>query len=135
MAQTLKIQILVGLAVAALPAFSQAPPKHLNQFSWSIKVTHDKLGTPTSLVSLIINKRNHFVTKVIGNEMKPMTRDQFAGWKVPKIATTACFGWFAGGGDLYYAIERRHALKIYHRAIDESDDKAQNADLVLSINL
>jgi len=104
-------------------------------FRWSIDVSHDKQGIPKSVLYLVGNQHRHFVAKVEGNEMKPMERELYSGWNVPAKAVTACFGWFAGGGDVYYAIRRPRALQIFHRGIDESDRQVQRPDLVKTIKL
>ena len=131
----MKKQIFIGLAVAMLPLVAHSQPRDSVPYQWSIKVTRDKQGIPTSAVSIVVNKHSHFVAKVEGNEMKPMDRALFDGWDVPKSSVTACFGWYAGGGDIYYALRRPHLLRIYHRAIDESDEKEQKPKLVLSLKL
>ena len=38
---------------------------------------------------------------------------------VPKRALTACSGWFAGGGEDYYATYDGKRVLVYHRSLDE----------------
>jgi len=100
------------------------PPPNAELIHWSITVTRDKQGVPNSVVYLVVHTHKHLVTKVTGNEIKPMDRELYVGWHIPSKAVTACSGWFAGGGDFYYVLKTSDRLRIYHRAIDESDKKA-----------
>jgi len=153
--RALGVHLFLGLTVALLPVCAQTEQDKVKSgdalvygpwieakstantgpFQWSIDVTKDKQGIPKSVLYIVGNKHKHFVAKVDGNEMKPMDRELYEGWNVPAKAVTACFGWFAGGGDIYYAIRRPHALQIFHRAIDESDRQEQKPELVKSIKL
>ncbi len=38
---------------------------------------------------------------------------------IPKKALAACSGWFAGGGEEYYATYDGKRLLIFHRSLDE----------------
>jgi hypothetical protein len=122
-------QIVSGKPIPSKPTLNASPLR------WSIKVTRDKHDTPSSVVYLVVGKHAHFVAKVSGNEIRPMARELYVGWGVPAKSVIASFGWFAGGGDIYYVLRKSHRLKIYHRAIDESDKEPQRPECIRSIKI
>jgi hypothetical protein len=125
----------LGTKIVSSPWIEAKKTVETGPIRWSISVTRDKRGEPNSFLSIVAKRHKYIIAKVEGSEMKPMARDSYQGWNVPAKAVTACFGWFGGGGDIYSAIKRPHLLKVYHRAIDESDRKPQSAELVKAIRL
>jgi len=87
---------------------------------WRFKTKHDANDVPTTTVSLRVNNNMEFIIepKAIAS-FRVLEPKDFEAHDVPKKALTACAGWFAGGGEEYYAAYDHRRVLIYHRTLDE----------------
>ena len=102
---------------------------------WSIAVTHGAYDVPKSVLYLIVNKKSIWYTVVEGNALKPMDRELWEPWRVPKDAMAPAFGWFAGAGDIFYLKKFGKDYRVFHRTMDEADTREQPAQVVFRFDL
>lgn len=50
---------------------------------------------------------------------RTLTRSEYLAHDVPDDAISAAAGWFAGGGEEFYASLERETLVVYHRLVEE----------------
>ena len=89
---------------------------------WRFKMQRDAKDVPATSVSLRVNNDMQFVIepKAIA-AFHVLARKDFAAHGVPEHALTACAGWWAGGGEEYYALfdAHRKQVLVFHRSVDE----------------
>jgi hypothetical protein len=77
----------------------------------------DENYIPRSEVKLVIDYKNFDVGKCQAcGEIKKEDYDRYG---IPKSAFSACGGWFAGGGDYFYAVRIENEILIYSGWQDE----------------
>ena len=54
------------------------------------------------------------------NVCETLDKEQWADYEIPAEALTAAGGWWAGGGDYFYAIQKGEEIQILQAFIDES---------------
>lgn len=102
---------------------------------WSIAVTRGKDDVPKSVMYLIVNKKSIWYTVVEGNAIKPMDRELWEPWRVPKGAMQPAFRWFAGAGDLFYLKKTGNLYRVFHRSMDEGATKDEPDRAVFKFTL
>lgn len=65
-------------------------------------------------------KEMYAICETIDNE-------SFADYEIPADATSAVGGWWAGGGDYFYAKQNAEIVTFYHAAVDEMQEGAAYA--------
>lgn len=72
---------------------------------------------PSSEVKLEIDDKKYDVGKCLTcGEIK---KEDYDRYDIPKMAVSACGGWFAGGGDYFYALRVENEIFIYSGWQDE----------------
>lgn len=83
------------------------------------KLGEDKMGVPHTLVNLNVGGKNIFIDSVTACSAIPA--NNFKQYDIPKDAIGACGGWWAGGGDYFYAVVQGKRLEIYQGWQEESE--------------
>jgi len=111
--------VLLGLLLASAiqPAFAQARPA----LSWSFAMHRDRYDNPHGNVYLLVSGRRVLVLRNADVYFHVLPRDEYASHDVPRIALTACAGWWAGGGEELYVVRRHGRLEVYNRGLDEDN--------------
>jgi hypothetical protein len=73
-------------------------------------------GVTMSNVFLDVSGKEYRIATNVGEAISP---DGVMTGKVPAAALSACGGWWAGAGDIYYIMRAGHKLKVYHISMDE----------------
>jgi len=103
-----------------LQTASGADVAPLLEWRFKMTTTHDGNYTPTTTVFLRINNNMEFVIEPKARAAFHVLQPKdFETSGVPKRALTACSGWFAGGGEDYYATYDGKRVLVYHRSLDE----------------
>lgn len=102
------------LSVLAAPAMAGA------KLAWVIGETVDDAGNPKSTLGLRVGTRTY--------ELRPRRTVGYSpiepgAWKVPPEAEIACLGWWAGSGEVLYALRNGEAVEIYLRRIEETEEE------------
>ena len=50
---------------------------------------------------------------------RPISKDAYSSHDIPEKALSACGGWYAGGGDYFYAIKHKNTIEVYSGWQDE----------------
>lgn len=108
------VPLLVGAATAA-----PAPPPRVPALTWVFDIHQDEQLIPHGKVHLRVGTKRVLIEPKAGFLFQPVTRPDYKYHQVPASALTACTGWFAGGGEDIYVIQRRNTLRVYRRYLDE----------------
>ncbi len=111
----LLILVLSESAAIAAPASSPRAPA----LSWVFDTHQDKEFVPHSKVYLRVGTKRVLIEPNAEFEFNTVSRKEFKDQKVPALALTACWGWFAGGGEVLYVVQHKKALRVYRRWEDE----------------
>jgi hypothetical protein len=88
------------------------PPK----VTWRIVQHPNADGSSKSKVYLDVGRKEYTIASGVGEAIT--TGGSMPG-RVPSSALSACGGWWAGTGDIYYVTHVGHKLKVYHLVLDE----------------
>ncbi len=92
------------LLSSLLVLFASASSWSQVRFSLSCgETTYDEMDTPMSKVYLTVNDLRHEVGECMScNEID---QEDFEVFEIPEQCKTAVGGWYAGGGDYFYAVK------------------------------
>ena len=90
---------------------------------------------PRSEVKLEIDDKKYDVGKCL--TCGEIAKENYDRYDIPKMAVSACGGWFAGGGDYFYALRVENDIFIYSGWQDEGqmedNDESFHWELTKSI--
>jgi hypothetical protein len=90
-------------------------------FSFFITTT-TKNENPYSTLYSIINGKKKFTAKV-GVGLSKYEKSAYQENGIPKNALDACGGWWAGGGDYFYAIKTKTGIDVFRGYEEEQDEE------------
>ena len=70
--------------------------------------------------SIVVNGHPFVLLKQGTSGCHTLERSEYRAHDVPDYAISAAVGWFAGGGEEFYALLRRDKLFVYHRLVEET---------------
>ena len=89
---------------------------------WLIDSSFNDLSGPSSSISLIKESETFPLRIHSPVAFKPLNRENQAGWGVPKEAVIAALGFWAGYGEVLYAVNTENEVQVYYREIEELVD-------------
>lgn len=105
-----------------------------HSISWTAQNTFDlKLG-PSSNLHVQVNEVS---TPILSNSSVEFSELMFVNWlshDIPKGASFALYGWWAGSGEVLYALQNPGHLEIYWREEVEGEPSAEY-ELIKKISL
>ena len=110
---------LTGLMVLFISSLSWS---QMN-FSLSCGETlYDEMDTPISKVYLTINGKKYEVGECMS--CSEIDQEDFAVFEIPEKCKTAVGGWYAGGGDYFYAVKSavKEEIEVYFGWQDDSQE-------------
>ncbi len=110
---------LLLLAFSESAASSAPTPPRAPALTWVFDTHEDKQLIPHGKVFLKVGTRRVLIEPKAEFLFQPVGRADYKQHKVPVSALAACSGWFAGGGEDMYVIQRRNSLRVYRRWTDE----------------
>lgn len=78
------------------------------------------MGNPQSIVQVNVGGKNILIDTILACSIIP--KNNFDQYQIPSNAIGACGGWWAGGGDYFYAIEKDNRLQIFAGWLDEGQE-------------
>lgn len=108
---------MMALPWLAAPAFAggaEAEPP----IQWTITETETADGHPVATLGLTVAGR-----EVVLRRDQPLSYAALAPgqWAVPDGAATAALGWWAGRGEVLYAVRHPDRVEVFLRRIEEED--------------
>jgi hypothetical protein len=131
-----RLFITLVLLTALTPALCIADPSASRKtkpaelvISWVFDIQKDNEETPRGKVSIFVNGRVILLRPAVVGEYRVVDRTEYKDRGVPAVAITACYGWWAGSGEIVYVIRRKKQLVVYIRYLDEGISKSSNRRL------
>lgn len=111
----LLLLVLSGSAAIAAPA----PLPRAPALTWVFDTHEDKSLYPHSKVYLKVGTQRVRIEPNAQFGFRTLSRADYRYHNVPASALTACWGWYAGGGEVLYVVQRKKTLRVYRRWEDE----------------
>ena len=88
------------------------------QISWhcAFDPEHSRSGP----ISVVVNGRSFVLVRQGASACRILERSEYRAHDIPDQAISAAAGWFAGGGEEFYASLQRQTLLVYHRLVEET---------------
>lgn len=80
----------------------------------------DEFENPQNDVILSVDGKDTVIARILSCE--EITKEQYKDMQIPAEATTACGGWWAGGGDYFYAYIKDGKVKVFRGWQDEGQE-------------
>lgn len=80
----------------------------------------DEYENPLNEVILSINGKDSVIA--LTSACDEITKAQYKEMQIPAEATSACGGWWAGGGDYFYSIVVNGQVKVFHGWQEEGQE-------------
>lgn len=87
--------------------------------AWHTDSTFDERSGPKGSISLQIGAETLPLRINRPVAFKPLSREQWNNWGVPRQAEVAALGYWAGYGEVLYAVRTADAVEVYHREVEE----------------
>lgn len=81
----------------------------------------DEFDVPINEVGLSIDGKAQ-ILDTIRTACNPISPTEYKSFQIPTDATSACGGWWAGGGDYFYTVIRDGKVKVFQGWQDEGQD-------------
>ena len=94
---------------------AQVAPK----MSWNIEGEFDDIEGPRNSVALVVGGVTTPLRKDQPVGYRKLSEQNWQGWGVPADAITACLGWWAGYGEVLYAVYQHPHVLVYFREVEE----------------
>lgn len=86
-----------------------------------VSLGEDEYGIPHNEVYFIKGEKQEKVAECLA--CQEISRESFQSFEIPETAISACGGWWAGGGDYFYAIQGKGGvLEVYFGWQDEGQE-------------
>ncbi len=96
------------------------PAKNL---PWAFEETgKGEYDEPLTKVSIVVGEKKVVVAKQVMGNCNVLEPAQWQDYKIPSGAKSACMSWWAGAGDVFYLIQKKDLLLVYHGVIGEGID-------------
>lgn len=86
---------------------------------WQTDSTFDDRSGPTGSISLVIGSKTFPLKIDRPVSFGPLSRENHREWGVPTDADIAALGWYAGYGEVFYAVRTHDEVKVYYREVEE----------------
>ncbi len=87
--------------------------------AWHTDSTFDERSGPKGSISLQLGS---VASPLLTNRpvcFKNLNRENWDGWGIPKDAEIAALGYWAGYGEVIYAVRVGDMIEVYHREVEE----------------
>jgi len=106
--------VAVSLCASSSGRRREATP----EISWRCNIDAERArGGPASI---IVDGRSFVLLSQGTSGCRTLQRSEYRRHDVPDDAISAAAGWFAGGGEEFYAVLQHRTLFVYHRLVEES---------------
>ena len=86
---------------------------------WQTDSTFDDRSGPNGSISLVIGSNTFPLKANRAVSFRPLSQENHRGWGVPMDADIAALGWYAGYGEVLYAVRTHDEVKVYYREVEE----------------
>lgn len=80
-----------------------------------------EFDVPINWVVLSIDGKEQTID-TIGVACNPILPAEYTTYQIPAEATSACGGWYAGGGDYFYTVIKEGQVKVFYGWQDEGQE-------------
>lgn len=87
--------------------------------AWHTNSTFDDRSGPQGSISLQIDSKTLPLRINRPIAFKPLGRELWTKWGIPNQAELAALGYWAGYGEVLYAVRAADEVQVYHREVEE----------------
>jgi hypothetical protein len=109
------LALVVSLLGGCATAIHREPEP---QISWHCQFHAEQSGGGP--MSIVVGGRSFILLRQGSSGCRTLRRLEYRAHEVPEHAISAAAGWFAGGGEEFYAVLQRQTLVVYHRFVEET---------------